>query len=921
MKLSSIILLISFYCFSAVSFADDMAHKYQFSSENGSRVVRIDTPGDGSIESTLRPKRPIRNPSILGQVLWLDRNHENAIAENLAFAPDGSKFFVGWWLNHERFSAYASAGMNSPIWTYRHETDWWLPVDATDSKFCGTANEMPAYVWEHDSPLFINEFEYGERFKGKGISFSGDGNLMAAVAKKNTLSAILIVYDLIAGDTIFTRTFVPTTELYGVDFSHDGSTIVVSNYGGLLVYDVPAGNLIGSLYNYSQNEAEISGDGTRIVIGTFQGNVILYEWNGTQYITRWSIPTGHDWVRALAISTDGSTFGCGTIDFLSGGGWGGKFMLIDADSGTVLIDYDEYGDEVCAVDISANGQYAIAACYGLLDGTYGDVVTCFTRDTNIPIFQLLDDIDESGSIMGVAISDSGNYAAAGGKEIHARIMGNGGMVYSIKINDPLDNDVAAASIDEPGEFLNPGQSVIPTATFINVGENNASFTANCTITDIDSGIVVYSSSFGISDLPSFSTSVVYFSPDFTMPAEGRYRMEIVADMANDEDLSNNDLSLVLRSWHDIKILDVVAPFDEVTYNWSMFPIILCKNFGSYTESFDILVNVYDSTDIMVFSTQASVYNLMPYVEEEIQFVEDWSPEENGTYRVEFEAFVFDDYFPDDNVAVKYFEVMNEMIYDDGIPEVDIWVNLYPYSVNRKFAQRFELNIPAPFNITNVRFYIGDVSYTGFFDYIGVSKELGGLPDTNSFLAYQANPPLSGPGSWTSVDFNQYVTDNRPLWVVLHWADRDDMGPFIGGDETGILELQSYWYSDGEGWNEYTWRDWMIRLTLQESITGLEVEHISGLPRKLTLCQNYPNPFNPNTGIQFELPNPGYVKIEIFSLTGAKIRTLVDSHFEAGYHTAVWDGKSDFDKEVASGVYYYRLTSGQHRITRKMTMLK
>jgi uncharacterized protein YuzE len=220
----------------------------------------------------------------------------------------------------------------------------------------------------------------------------------------------------------------------------------------------------------------------------------------------------------VAISTDGSTFGCGTIEFLSGGGWAGKFMLIDADSGTVLIDYDEYGDEVCAIDISANGQYAIAACYGQLDGTYGDVLTCFRRDTNIPIFQLLDDIDESGSIMGVAISDSGHYAAAGGKEVHARIMGNGGMVYSIKINDPLTNDVAIASIDEPGEFLNPGQTVIPTATYINVGDSNASFTATCTITDIDSGIVVYSSSFGISDLPSFSTSVVYFSPDFTMPA-------------------------------------------------------------------------------------------------------------------------------------------------------------------------------------------------------------------------------------------------------------------------------------------------------------------------------------------------------------------------------------------------------------------
>jgi hypothetical protein len=114
---------------------------------------------------------------------------------------------------------------------------------------------------------------------------------------------------------------------------------------------------------------------------------------------------------------------------------------------------------------------------------------------------------------------------------------------------------------------------------------------------------------------------------------------------------------------------------------------------------------------------------------------------------------------------------------------------------------------------------------------------------------------------------------------------------------------------------------MIRLTLQEPTTGVETEYIAGLPRKLALRQNYPNPFNPNTNLLFELPNPGHVKIEIFGLTGAKVRTLVDSHFDAGYHSAVWDGRSDSGEEVASGIYYYRLTSGQHRITRKMVMLK
>jgi hypothetical protein len=431
--------------------------------------------------------------------------------------------------------------------------------------------------------------------------------------------------------------------------------------------------------------------------------------------------------------------------------------------------------------------------------------------------------------------------------------------------------------------------------------------------------VVYSSSFGVSNLPSFSTSVVYFSPDFTMPAEGRYRMEVVANMANDGDLTNNEVSLVLRSWHDIKIQRAISPFNEVTRGWSLLPITVCKNYGSYVEDFDLLLNIYDSTDV-IFSALASVYDLPPYVEEEVQFSE-WTPEENGIYRAVIEAFVADDYFPDDNILTKYFEVKDEMIYDDGVPEVDIWVNLYPYSTNRKFAQKFELNFAPPFDISNVRFFVGNTSYTGYFENIGVTKDLGGLPDTNYFIVSQHNPPLSGPGQWTSVDLSGRVNDDRPLWVILRWAETPDLGPFIGADETGILDSLSYWYADGEGWNQYPWRDWMIRLTLQEANTGFEVEHIAGLPRKLALGQNYPNPFNPNTSIRIELPDPDFVKLEIFSVTGAKIRTLANSYFDAGYHTVVWDGKTDSNDEAASGVYYYRLSSGLHRITKKMIMLK
>lgn len=919
MKKSIIIsmLLVAFAW--STTLAVDLKQSLEFSNRDGNRTVRTVTTGNDNGEMTLRRKLPIRNPNILAQVLWVDRNHENAIAEDVTVTPDGSGIFAGWWLNNERFSAYASAGLESPAWTYREINDWQMPVASSNSHFAGTGSGLPGYIWQKDSPLFEESVEFDEGYNGSGVSFSGDGTLAAFTATVGSSDAILIVYDFSLGDTLFTRRFTPTNGQYGVDFSADGSRIVVSNYGGLLVYSVPEGDLVGTIGNYSQNTARISGDGMFVVIGTFNGTVYLYQWDGSQYGLLWSEYTGHDWVTAVDVSTDGSTAACGTMDFQNNQVAGGKFMLFDVPTGDVLIDYDEYGDEVGSVALSSDGRYAIAGCWGKYGQTFGDVVTCFIRDTDVPIFRLLDDIDESGSIFGVAISDSGRYAAAGGKAVHAREWGNGGMLYSIMIRDLLNSDVAIASIDEPGEFVNPGEDVIPTATYINVGTNDASFTARCVITDIDSGEEVYNSTYDVENLSSFSTSIVYFSPQFSMPEEGRYRMVFSAEMSSDEDLSNNDLSLVLRSWHDVKALSVVSPFDEVTVGWPVTGIAEYRNLGSYYENVDIEMVIYDSNEDPVFSTLSTIFNLGPYQTEEVYF-ESWVPDANGQYRVEFNAQLPDDYFPDDNIISKSFQVTDEMIYDDGAANVSIWVNLYPYSVNRKFAQRFEPNISAPFSITNFRMFIGPINYDGYFDYIGFTEELNGAPDTANYFAMIENPPLSGPGAWSSFDLNAYVDSERPIYAVIHWPDRDDAGPYIGADNTGIVDQQSYWYSDSDGWNLYLFYDWMMRMTL-EGATGTEFEYVSGIPDRFALGQNYPNPFNPSTTIEFALPNESHASIELFNVLGEKVKTLIDGDFDAGVHSVIWDGKTDSGLEVSSGVYYYRLTIGERRFSRKMMLLK
>lgn len=94
-----------------------------------------------------------------------------------------------------------------------------------------------------------------------------------------------------------------------------------------------------------------------------------------------------------------------------------------------------------------------------------------------------------------------------------------------------------------------------------------------------------------------------------------------------------------------------------------------------------------------------------------------------------------------------------------------------------------------------------------------------------------------------------------------------------------------------------------------------------IPQSYSLEQNYPNPFNANTVIRFQQPVDGNVRIDVYNILGHRVRTLVDEFRSAGTHQADWDGRSENGVEVATGVYFYRITAEQFTSTRKMVLLK
>jgi hypothetical protein len=99
------------------------------------------------------------------------------------------------------------------------------------------------------------------------------------------------------------------------------------------------------------------------------------------------------------------------------------------------------------------------------------------------------------------------------------------------------------------------------------------------------------------------------------------------------------------------------------------------------------------------------------------------------------------------------------------------------------------------------------------------------------------------------------------------------------------------------------------------------EEGSLLPEGFRLYQNYPNPFNPETEIRFDMPRAGEVELAVFNILGQEVRRLVAGDMAAGSHHVTWDGRDDAGQAVSSGIYFYRLKTGETSLRKKMVLLK
>ncbi|MCK4578622.1 MAG: Ig-like domain-containing protein, partial [Candidatus Marinimicrobia bacterium] len=159
------------------------------------------------------------------------------------------------------------------------------------------------------------------------------------------------------------------------------------------------------------------------------------------------------------------------------------------------------------------------------------------------------------------------------------------------------------------------------------------------------------------------------------------------------------------------------------------------------------------------------------------------------------------------------------------------------------------------------------------------------------------------------------------WKLVSWdMTNDGTGTWIGdGNLDGTMRFDSFQltYVPGAAPSGTLYFD-DLRIV---QYVPLATETASQLPSDYVLYANYPNPFNPATTIEFALPQRDQVRITVYDLLGRAVRNLENATLDPGRHSIIWDGRDDHGRQVAAGMYIYRLVTPSASLARKMLLLK
>ncbi|MDP8201543.1 MAG: FlgD immunoglobulin-like domain containing protein [Candidatus Tenebribacter burtonii] len=388
-------------------------------------------------------------------MLW-QTSDPGAIAGEISVSPTLENSFVQWHLNNERVSLFHDSA--TPLWEHVvGDLDFGYPIDMLeDGSILAIGDGSTIKIFDPNSST--PTWEYTVSNSMTGLKLAPDG-LSVYVAYYYSENGVVEKYEIGNTTPIWSSSFTGGSQT--LDMSGDGSTLIFTQYGGgnsfMSVLDSTDGSLIFQAVEYNQNNPAISDDASIIVNGDYSGYVHVYEFNETleTYEEKWSFnATGSGtstWIGGMGISGDGGTIAIGTLDFITGG-YNGQVFVFNTDVPVPLWIYGNFGDYVTKVDVSHDGSIIVAAGYGPLDHSTADFLL-FRKESNIPVYE----INTPGSMDALDLADDGSFCTVGGKAVHAREFGSGGLVYSIDCD--LGGGFITGTINLEGEEDNSGAKI------------------------------------------------------------------------------------------------------------------------------------------------------------------------------------------------------------------------------------------------------------------------------------------------------------------------------------------------------------------------------------------------------------------------------------------------------------------------------
>jgi hypothetical protein len=219
----------------------------------------------------------------------------------------------------------------------------------------------------------------------------------------------------------------------------------------------------------------------------------------------------------------------------------------------------------------------------------------------------------------------------------------------------------------------------------------------------------------------------------------------------------------------------------------------------------------------------------------------------------------------------------------------------------------------PSDIGSVAVRQGTNSPTGKIDGIRIANSWNYAPVPVEFTSFTASLVKGNVQiSWTTAT----ETNNKGFEIERKAEGKSwiKIGTVSGKGTT--IEPQAYSFTDNNVTNgKYSYR--LKQTDFDGTFAYSKTAEVNvNTPVVYELSQNYPNPFNPSTSIKFAIPQAGNVSLKVYNMLGQEVKTLVNGFREAGSHTVNFNADN-----LNSGLYFYKLESGNFSQVRKMTLLK